>query len=203
MQTTLENVKSAIESNLLGITLWVVALILIQVWRRGYPQEAVNRLQDSLRSDHPAGYTQKRDTRKSLRSSALMGSSTENFALHDLTIRDITLIKFAVYAMSNFNRQTHMVIESQLRLPHEKRKAAHSLISTQLDRRQESPAAIARPFLRDMAGNLDIPQKILSDLCIIAINTGNSDSATHSKIMHVAHQLGLPQNLVDRHFKRF
>ncbi|MGJ8564570.1 MAG: hypothetical protein ACSHXY_13570 [Alphaproteobacteria bacterium] len=192
-----------LQDNLLPISLWVTAFIFVQLWRIGFLQEAFHRIRDMLRTGSPTGYTPLVTANGNPLSAALMGTSTENFTKETISIREATLIKLTVFSMATFNRQTHMSLEAQLNAPRARRKKIHNFISQTLDSRAEQLPQIVRPFLRDTAGNYDIPRRILRDLCAIAASTGNMDPATESRLSLIARHLGLPETDIAHSLRRF
>ena len=184
------------------IMAWVFMFFAIYIWRNGYLEEIYGKIEDVFRSNRITGYTPDGYEHAMPKSSALMGSATCNFTDRALSIKDQTFVDLSVYTLQVFNQNTNVVVVNHMGLQSEFFRSVHTRISGQLNNGSNSVAEIVRPFLRDVGGNYNMPSKMLSDLCAVAIKSGNTDRWTRTRLYKVAKHLKQPKGFVDQAFYR-
>lgn len=182
------------------LTCWTIMFFFIYLWRNGYLLEIHGRIEDAFRSNRTAGYTPDNYKDTAPRSAALMGAATSNFSDRQLSARDAAFIDLSVFALQMFNQNTNIVIVSQMGLTSEYYRSIHTRISQQLNSASQSVPEMARPILRDAGGNYDLPSKLLSDLCAVAIKSGNTDRWTRVRLEKVAKHLKQPKSFIAEAF---
>jgi len=129
-------------------------------------------------------------------SSALMGTSTDMFAVPGLDVKTVALIRLSFFAFKTMNRRTIIGIESHLRLGDGRRYKAFHAIAAEAQSRRFDLSEIIHPYWRAINGNHASARLMFTSLCEMAYTTSNTDKKTVNNLLKIGQSLGLsPQDM--------
>lgn len=126
----------------------------------------------------------------------LVGTSTE-YLNAELDLRTDTLIRLCFYAFEDRGALTLSRLEANLRLGTGHRQKAFHKIAARMRKRPKLKPTIHR-YSRSVNGSIRMSQGLFSDLCRMARDTQNQDSATVGRLTQAGRVLGLSDTDVVR-----
>ena len=172
-----------------------IALVLYEegtyewIWRRIHPQSAPT-------ADIGAGQRGHFKREGRTMSSALMGTSTNMFAVPGLDVKTVALIRLSFFAFKTMNRKTIIGIESYLRLGDGRRYKAFHTLAAEAQCQRFDLLDIIHPYWRAINGNHASARLMFTSLCELAYSTSNTDKKTINNLLKIGQSLGLsPQDM--------
>lgn len=124
----------------------------------------------------------------------VVGTST-SYLNTELNLKTITLIKLSFYVFSNQSARTISQLETSLGLLYGKRQKEAQKVMAGIHGRPNL-RRIVHPYWRAINGNHAAGRQMFSELCSLARQSGNTDSATIDRLMKVGAMLRLePQDM--------
>ncbi|MEP3654783.1 MAG: hypothetical protein ABJO36_07795 [Litorimonas sp.] len=152
------------------------------LWIKFHPQSAPTPEARFGQRAKPAG-------RKEPVAATLIGTSTE-YLKSELDLRTDTLIRLCFFSFEDRGALTLSRLESQLRLGTGRRQRAFHKLAAGLRKRPKLKPTVHRYF-RSINGSSRLSQSLFSELCHLARDTQNWDSATNGRLSQIGRALGL------------
>lgn len=178
----------------LGAALAIFAQLITEghaymLWVKLHPQSAPTPEARFGQRAQPAGRS------KSI-SATLVGTSTE-YLNSELDLRTDTLIRLCFFSFEDRGALTLSRLESNLRLGTGRRQKAFHKLAAGIGRRPKLKRTIHR-YCRSINGSSRLSQGLFSELCRLARDTGNRDSATIGRLTQTGQALGVPTDDIGR-----
>lgn len=171
----------------LGASLAIFAQLITEghaynLWVKLHPQSAPTPEARFGQRAQPTGRS------KSI-AATLVGTSTE-YLNSELDLRTDTLIQLCFYAFEDRGALTLSRLESSLRLGTGRRQKAFHKLAAGLGPRPKLKPTIHR-YCRSINGSSRLSQSLFADLCKLARDTQNRDSATIDRLTQTGSALGI------------